>query len=467
MEIAKLLEAGKGARSILQRRAGETQERQDLADTQPATEKEIEANLAKSKPSQPKVQSSKAVQKKAKHAKQSKGKSGKKVNPSEVARDLGKELAAAAAETSQQQSEPKGTKKQETKEFKPSLVAEVVKPCDTKELEALSEEDARLEKLCQLSDQQLAQKVQWCKEHPWFNQYILDVIQPQNQEEWEGVKQFGRVPQVVCEEIWDFENWVMAKEKAGDPKFPEPEPKTDEKAKAHGDSKQQETEAGKPEEKEAEMTTEEKKRAVEANLLRPSTCDLASPPATPVAAPQTLAVLEELAPGEAAAEEERKLREEQRKKRHAQWAKFMRTFESDDKALQDLFQQWLEAGGDWKKSKIYIESCQKEGTTDTDTRGWVTQGELELKMGKAAADSMKKYLEENRPEQCRDHPDAPGVKDAECRQYRVLLKDEEENKKEDFVSKRFSLQEDDSSESSQDAKKAKGSGGEKSKKAPK
>ena len=54
----------------------------------------------------------------------------------------------------------------------------------------------------------------------------------------------------------------------------------------------------------------------------------------------------------------------------------------------------------------------------------------------------------------------------ECRQYKVLVKDEEEKKKEDFISKRFSLQEDDSSDSSMDARKQKGSGGDKSKKAP-
>lgn len=78
---------------------------------------------------------------------------------------------------------------------------------------------------------------------------------------------------------------------------------------------------------------------------------------------------------------------------------------------------------------------------------------------------MVNYLEQNRPDQCRDHPDAPGVK--ECRQYKVLVKDEEEKKKEDFISKRFSLQEDDSSDSSMDARKQKGSGGDKSKKAKK
>ena len=81
------------------------------------------------------------------------------------------------------------------------------------------------------------------------------------------------------------------------------------------------------------------------------------------------------------------------------------------KPLQDLFGQWLEAGGDWQKSKVFIESTNKEGTVDTDTRGWVTLAELEHKMGHVGAESMVNYLEQNRPDQCRDHPDAPGVKD--------------------------------------------------------
>lgn len=352
----------------------------------------------------------------------------------------------------------------------------------------MSEEDDRLEKLYDLSQEQLAQRVQSCKTHPWFNQWVLEVLEPQTAEEWNAVRQFGKVPQVACEEVWDFENWVMAKEKAGDPKIPEPEMNTNEKEKAKGDTEQQTKEAEKPQEKETEMTAEnETMKAVESNLLRPSTCDLASPPATPVAAPHV--VSEDLPPGEAAAEEERKLKEEQKKKRHAQWVKFMRTFESsarktpdeikalgvkaqlasrkhgDVKPLQDLFGQWLEAGGDWQKSKVFIESTNKEGTVDTDTRGWVTLAELEHKMGHVGAESMVNYLEQNRPDQCRDHPDAPGVK--ECRQYKVLVKDEEEKKKEDFISKRFSLQEDDSSDSSMDARKQKGSGGDKSKKAKK
>ena len=54
----------------------------------------------------------------------------------------------------------------------------------------------------------------------------------------------------------------------------------------------------------------------------------------------------------------------------------------------------------------------------------------------------------------------------ECRQYKVLVKDEEEKKTEDFISKRFSVQEDDSSDSGSEAGKHKASAGNKSKKAP-
>ena len=76
-----------------------------------------------------------------------------------------------------------------------------------------------------------------------------------------------------------------------------------------------------------------------------------------------------------------------------------------------MFEQWLSAGEDWKQSKIYIRQCSQSGQVDSDARDWLTLGELENKMGKAAAESMVKFLEANRPHQCRDHTDAPGVKD--------------------------------------------------------
>ena len=78
--------------------------------------------------------------------------------------------------------------------------------------------------------------------------------------------------------------------------------------------------------------------------------------------------------------------------------------------LQELFDQWLAAGQDWKKSEVYIKITNNVGSLDTDARDWLTLGELTQKIGAEAAESMQTFLEENKPEKCRDHPDAPGVK---------------------------------------------------------
>ena len=323
---------------------GDTQERQDLADTQPASDKEIQANLAKSKDRKSKTaakskakgkdkpkskkakagskvkkghtkKGSKASQKKTK--KRSTEKPGKKVTPKHVARDLGKELAAAAAhaeagQAPRQQSEPKGNQTTQANEQAALSFADTVKPCTTKELEDLIEEDGRLAKLYELPQEQLAQRVQSCKAHPWFNQWVLEVLEPKTAAEWEAVRKFGNVPQVVCEEVWEFENWVLAKEKAGDPKFPEPEPSSAKENPCDPKLPEPELSTNQKENGDTEQQTTQAE-AIESNLLRPATCDLASPPATPVAAPQHV-VPEDLPPGEAAAEEEKKLKEEQKKR---------------------------------------------------------------------------------------------------------------------------------------------------------
>lgn len=51
------------------------------------------------------------------------------------------------------------------------------------------------------------------------------------------------------------------------------------------------------------------------------------------------------------------------------------------------------------------------GKLDSDVRDWLTVAEMEAKMGKDAAKAMIAFKEANHPEHCRDHPDAPGVKD--------------------------------------------------------
>ena len=73
----------------------------------------------------------------------------------------------------------------------------------------------------------------------------------------------------------------------------------------------------------------EEKKQVEANLLRPGTTDLPSPPATPI--PQEIPApspAEAVPPGEEAAEAEKAALVQKRKKHHATWGRFKRTFES-------------------------------------------------------------------------------------------------------------------------------------------
>ena len=53
----------------------------------------------------------------------------------------------------------------------------------------------------------------------------------------------------------------------------------------------------------------------------------------------------------------------------------------------------------------------QSGKVDSDVRDWLTFAELEAKLGKDAAKAMVAFKEANHPEHCRDHPDAPGVKD--------------------------------------------------------
>ena len=75
-----------------------------------------------------------------------------------------------------------------------------------------------------------------------------------------------------------------------------------------------------------------------------------------------------------------------------------------------LFEEWLNSGEDWRSTETYLRVKNSSGEIDSSQRDWVTRQELEQKIGKEAADRLIDYLERNRPEQCRDHPDAPGIK---------------------------------------------------------
>lgn len=86
--------------------------------------------------------------------------------------------------------------------------------------------------------------------------------------------------------------------------------------------------------------------------------------------------------------------------------------QGDMNPLHELFEQWLAADQDWRKSRAYIRATNKQGKVDSDARDWLTKEQLEMKIGKSAAASMVEHLEANQPEKVRDHPDGPpGVKD--------------------------------------------------------
>lgn len=79
--------------------------------------------------------------------------------------------------------------------------------------------------------------------------------------------------------------------------------------------------------------------------------------------------------------------------------------------LHKLFDEWRNGQEDWYKTKVYIETTHSQGSVESDARGWVTKEELVSKMGRDAAQKMILYKEQHRPDECRDHPDAPGIQD--------------------------------------------------------
>lgn len=83
----------------------------------------------------------------------------------------------------------------------------------------------------------------------------------------------------------------------------------------------------------------------------------------------------------------------------------------DNNPLNDLFEQWLAADEDWRKTRVYARMTNNTGHIDSDMREWITLTEMMTKMGTSAAEAMAAIMETTKPEHCRDHPDAPGVKD--------------------------------------------------------
>eukprot|EP00435_Cladocopium_sp_Y103_P015384 s2779_g3.t1 len=301
--------------------------------------------------------------------------------------------------------------------------------CDSDEAKKLAEEDRHLEEIVSLTEEQLQERVNQAVKHPLFAKYIKEVVEIETPNQSACVKMFGQERDTAAEEVWDFEIWL----KKQPAQKPQPQASSVPVAANSGPSHGVNT--SEPQQEKTDKTQHvEQSKQVQANLLHPGTTDLPSPPATPIAqeipAPSPA---DTVPPGEEAAEAEK---------------------------AADLFEQWLTAGQDWKKSQVYINISNNVGNIDTNARDWLTLGELETKLGAEAAKSMKDFLETHKPEKCRDHPDAPGGPSnvQECRQYRVLTKDQHENRNEDWVNKSLKFQDSSgSSSSSSDDGKARGS----------
>lgn len=53
-----------------------------------------------------------------------------------------------------------------------------------------------------------------------------------------------------------------------------------------------------------------------------------------------------------------------------------------------LYESWTEAGGDWKKSKIYLQVTSKDKTKRMGVREWMHRAEIEKKFGVAGATAI-------------------------------------------------------------------------------
>ena len=83
----------------------------------------------------------------------------------------------------------------------------------------------------------------------------------------------------------------------------------------------------------------------------------------------------------------------------------------DMSALHELYENWVAAGEDWRKTKVYVKMTNSQGNIENESKGWLSVQELENKLGSTAAKAMIDHLEVKKPDQCRYHPDAPGIKD--------------------------------------------------------
>ena len=113
-----------------------------------------------------------------------------------------------------------------------------------------------------------------------------------------------------------------------------------------------------------------------------------------------------------------------------------------------LYESWTESGGDWKKSKIYLQVTSTEKTKRMGVREWMHRAEIEKKYGVAGATAIinRKLSEpELKETEVRPHPEAPDVE--ELTQYLTLNMEKEVESNETCVSRLYRAAEEDSSSS--------------------
>ncbi len=115
--------------------------------------------------------------------------------------------------------------------------------------------------------------------------------------------------------------------------------------------------------------------------------------------------------------------------------------------MATLYESWHESGGDWKKSKIYLNITSKEKNKRMGVREWVTRKEIVDKYGEEGAKAIIEY-KLSTPElkdDIRDHPEAPGCES--MKQFLVLNMDKHVESNETVVSRLYEAAEEESSSS--------------------
>ena len=137
-----------------------------------------------------------------------------------------------------------------------------------------------------------------------------------------------------------------------------------------------------------------------------------------------------------AADEEKKQKAEaekelKKKAAHARYMRFYRSITEGQKTPREilklgekaktsgtrremsyLYESWMSAGEDWKKSTVWINIQSKSGTIRKGVKCWMTRNQITQRLGKELMEDICSYKlssDELKEKETRFHPDAPGV----------------------------------------------------------